>query len=124
MNNDPITPSDWVTASEAARLLGCSHQRVSQLIDEGSVDSIRPWPYVTLIGRRSIAQRMAGQRQDRISVYEARRYIRDLDADTSDLDLMRDSLREFIAQRRPRWEPQRLDLWALTMAQRLLATGN
>ena len=124
-----IIDSDrWVTASEAARLLRCSPQRVLTMTEEGSVDALRPWPRVLLIGRESIASWLAGYRPPRIAVSDARRYIckrnEVSDVQTLDLDEVRDQLRAFIADARPRWESPRCDLWALDMAGKLMRSGS
>lgn len=125
MNSEPIVPSDWTTSSEAARLLGCSPQRVNQMTEEGSLEVLRPWPRVTLIGRRSIAEWLAGHRQSRIGIGFCRRHLLEQaglrDIHDLDINVMRDQLRELIAAERPRWDNERADLWALNMASRLHA---
>jgi hypothetical protein len=52
-----INPAEWVTAAEAARLLGISHQRVHQLTERGALAAVRPWPLVTLVSVESIESR-------------------------------------------------------------------
>jgi len=123
-----INADEWTTASEAARLLGVSSQRIIRMADEdGSLDVIRPWPHVTLVGRRSLAAWLAGARQERIGPANARRWLlkqcQAAQVQEIDIDVARDRLRDFIEQARPRWTPVRKDLWALEMAGTLWSTG-
>ena len=115
-----IDSDEFVTLSEAARLLGVSPQRVDTLADRGLLDVVRPWPYVTLIGRRSIAARLAGEQVTRIDTGNTRRWLRTARGD----DVVepyetRDYLRDFIETARPYWDNGRKDLWALNMASTL-----
>ena len=123
-----IETDEWTTASEASRILHCSHQRIMAMADDdGSLDAIRPWPHTLLIGRRSLAEWVAGARPQRIQPAQARAWVLERTGagkiQELDIDVVRDLLREFIAEARPRWEAQRSDLWALTMAGRLWGSG-
>lgn len=122
-----INTDEWVGSSEAARLLSISPQRVSQLVSDGSLDVLRPWTHVTLVSRRSIAEWLAGARQQRLSAAEIRRWLmkRSGATDVADIELeqARDLLLEFIMEARPRWSKARQDLWALTAASEAWRTG-
>lgn len=118
-----LNTDEWTTASEAARLLKVSSTRVGQLADDGVVDAIRPWPHVLLVGRRSIAERLAGDMPLRIVTSEARRWLekrhQTAHVESIDINVAREDLLVFILERRPMWSKKRQDLWALGMASRL-----
>jgi hypothetical protein len=118
-----LNTDDWTTASEAGRLLNISHQRVNQLADDGVIDAVRPWPHVLLVGRRSIAERLAGEMPSRIVTAEARRWLLARHntgfIENIDINTAREELLEFILERRPAWPKKRQDLWALNMTSRL-----
>lgn len=122
-----LNPEDWTTAAEAARLMSIEPQRVLQLADDGALDVIRPWPRVTLIGRRSMAEYLAGYRQPKIGLPFARiwllKHCQAASVQEIDIDTARDRLRDFIEEARPRWDATRKDLWALGMADSLWTTG-
>lgn len=122
-----IDPDAWVQQSEAARLLRCSPQRVSDMIDEGLLDVLRPWDKVTLVGRRSIADWLMGIRPHPIRPRDARIWLLAKPEVTSvhDMDLpdVQDAMLEFITEVRPRWDQQRRELWALETAPKLFRMG-
>ena len=118
-----LNTDEWTTASEAARLLNVSATRVGQLADDGVVDAVRPWPHVLLVGRRSLAERLAGEMPERINTAQARNYLEKRHQtafiETIDVNVGREELLEFILERRPLWPKKRQDLWALNMMSRL-----
>lgn len=118
-----IETDDWTTASESARILGVSHQRVMQMAKEGSLRVARPWPHVLLIERVSLAEWVAGKRLTRIHPAAVRKYVLARTGTRhvydADIDTVRDLTRAFIAEHRPRWIESRKDLWALDMASHL-----
>lgn len=121
-----IDPAEWTTASEAARLLGVSSQRVFVMADDdGSLDVLRPWPRVTLISRKSIATWMSGQRQLSTRPADAKRWLLKRtqvdDLHALHIDVIRDEMREYIEIARPRWTHKRKDLWALETAYKLFS---
>jgi hypothetical protein len=122
-----LETTEWTTTSEAARLLGVSTQRVAAMADEGLLDIQRPWPHTALIGRRSLAERLAGTRPERIAPADARRWLlkRSGAKTVQEIDVndVRDRLRDFIEETRPRWDNSRKDLWALNMASKLWRSG-
>lgn len=118
-----IDTEAWTTGSEAARILGVSSTRVMAMAEEGSLEVIRPWPRMALISRRSMAEWVAGARPPKISALHVRRWLFKDQQVTSladiDVNVMRDQVRAFIEDARPRWENERKDLWALQMASQL-----
>ena len=124
MTTTPINPDEWTTASEAARLLGVSHQRVLTMANvDGSLDIIRPWPHVTLIGRASISRWQTGARQARITTAEVRRFVL-ARTDCGDVRTLNTSdlegwVQAFIDEQRPRWSKAKRSEWAQSMARRL-----
>ena len=119
-----IDSDEWVPSAEAARLLTVSRQRVLQMADEeGALDWIRPWPQVTLIGRTSIAEWLAGKRLPPLQTAEVRRFVlARTGADTVrdlDLDTVHEFTRTFIEEARPRMSDRHKDLWAVNTAERL-----
>ena len=119
-----LETDEWVTVSEAGRLLDVSHQRVQQMADEdGTLDIVRPWPRVTLIGRLSLAEWLAGKRPPRIRPSDGKAYVLEHAEQPTlaavNINVARDLLREFIGEARPRWTNLRLDLWALNTASTL-----
>ena len=123
-----LDTDEWTTASEAGRLLKITHQRVHQLANDGVIDAVRPWPHVLLVGRRSIAERLAGEMPTRIVTAEARRYLEERHntrfIEDIDINVGREELLEFILARRPMWTKKRQDLWALNMMSRLRSQAN
>lgn len=117
----------WTTASEAARLLDVSPQRVQQMADDGIINVLRPWPHVSLVSRRSIAEWLAGDRPEPIRPRDARlwmlKHLGVDDVQRLDIDTVRDEMRAFIEFARPLWDSQRKDLWALSTAPRLFRIG-
>ena len=123
-----IETDDWVTAGEASRLLDVSHTRVIKMIDDdGSLDAIRPWDHVVLVGRESLDHWIGGARQPRIQPAQVRKWVLAKSTAASiqamDIDVVRDLARDFIEEARPRWDNTRKDLWALNMASFLFASG-
>lgn len=59
---------DEVLPSEAARIIGCSPQRVRQLVDDGRLPARRGPRGIRLIERRA-AERLARDRQKRTRVH-------------------------------------------------------
>lgn len=123
-----IETDEWITAGEAARLLGVTHTRVIQMADEeGTLDVLRPWPRVVVIGRQSIEEWEAGGRQTRIKATMVRRWLLDTTKAATvqevDINVVRDLLRDYIEANRPRWDAKRKDLWALDMASVLWSSG-
>lgn len=123
-----IDTEEWVTGSEAARLLDVTPQRVMNMADDGLLDVIRPWDRVALIGRRSIAEWLAGERPARIQPFDARRWLLKrygvATVQEININIVRDALLEFVMDARPRWAKVRQDLWALEMADRLFSSGS
>jgi hypothetical protein len=70
-----IETDEWVTPSEAAACLGVTPSRVNQMANQGLVESVRPWPHVRLIGRRSVAERFNAETRSRVSRGTAMRWI-------------------------------------------------
>lgn len=124
--SDALRIEDWTTGAEAARLMGLSRQRVGQMADEGVLEAVRPWPQVQLISRRSVAEWLAGGKERMLPIVpmEIRRYVGrhtgGLTPRTIPRDRLEDLVGAFITERRPRWTPQRRDLWALEQAALLL----
>lgn len=127
MTTTTIDPAEWTTASEAARLLGISHQRVLVLGDEGTIDVLRPWPRVALVSLASIAARQAGERAARVMPADARRDVLRRAGVRSIHELTEGDIEghlvAFITDARPLWDTERCNAWATDMAQRLLASG-
>lgn len=123
-----LETEEWVTGSEAARLLSVTPQRVMTMADDGLLEVTRPWDRVALIRRRSIADWLAGNRPARIQPYDARRWLlKRYDVGSVqeiNINVVRDALLEFVMDARPRWTKVRQDLWALEMADRLFSSGS
>lgn len=123
-----LDTDEWTTASEAARILGVSAQRVAKMATEdGSLDACHPWPRVFLIGRSSLEAWMTGERQGRILPADARRFVLKHTGHTSihlaDPGDVEGWLLGFIIDARPRWSGERQREWATEMAGRLLTSG-
>ena len=127
MPTELIDPEAWTTASEAARLLGVTPQRVLTMADEGTIDVLRPWPRVALISMASVQARLDGERAERIMPADARRFVlARFGADsvhTLRPEDVQASLNLFIEGARPRWDLARRLRWAAGMTGRLLTTG-
>ena len=134
-----IETDDWVTESEAARLLGLTASRVGQMVNQGLLEALRPWPGVGLIARRSVAERAAGEPAARVSRGTAMRWIAarhavaghsvrpdritaDIDRVVTGLDrkALRSELYEFITEARPHWNESRRQTWVADLAARIL----
>jgi excisionase family DNA binding protein len=118
-----IATHEYVTAAEAARILGVSRQRVVTMVRDGDLPCIRPWPRQVLIHRDALSAWQAGERREPVTMMAARRFVLDCtEADTVgevSPSLMADCLIRFIAERRPEWDgPARSD-WMTDMAARL-----
>ena len=121
-----IETDDWLTGGEAARLLDVLHSRVMAMAKkDGSLDFVQPWDHVTLVRRADVEAWMAGERQERIGPPQAKRWLlkRAQSASVNEMDIndVRDMLRDYIEDARPRWDNARKDLWALNMASTLWA---
>jgi hypothetical protein len=126
-----IETDDWVTLSEAARMLGITPSRVNQMANQGLREVVRPWPRICLIGRRSVAERAGGDTVTRLSRGTAMRRIAArhgvagnpirqdrLTADITrviaglDRKALRSELYEFVTEARPHWCERRRMAWA------------
>lgn len=124
-----IETDEWMTASEASRLLGVTHTRIAAMADEdGSLDIIRPWPRMSLVSVASVTAWQGGARQPRIQPAQVRKWLlarmRAATVQELDIDVVRDEVRDFIEEARPRWADGKKDLWALDMASHLWRGGS
>lgn len=116
---------DYVSASEASRLLGVSRQRVSAMIREGDLPAVHPWPRAVRISRAALDAYLAGDRPPAVHRTAARHWVlyecdvESMDALTS--EQLRVALVAFIGERRPRWAMDERRDWASRMADRLAA---
>jgi hypothetical protein len=117
-----INPAEWTTVSEAARTIGVTPQRVSQMAADGHLDVIRPWPHIALVSLASLAAWQTGTRV-RLDMATARSHVLATSgaATMSDVDpsTVLDALLEFVVGARPRWSLTRCVDWAEAMTSRL-----
>src|SRR5262245_3669115 len=121
-----IDTDQWCTASEAARLLGVSTQRVYAMADEGLLEAVRPWPMVRIVKRESVAARISEGSAEPLTVAGARRWVLTHGGgqlpSTLDAEVLRDLVRSYVEKMRPAWPDPRIDRHALDLASKLLDT--
>jgi hypothetical protein len=122
-----IETDEWVQAAEAARLLRVSRQRISMMAIEGIIETISPWDKLTLVSRRSVAERLAGAKPDPIRPRDARIWLFKRYEVTSMQDMLlpdvQDDMLAFIRWARPHWDQLRQERWALDTAPKLYRIG-
>jgi hypothetical protein len=121
--------------SEAARLLGLTASRVNQMVNQGLLEAVRPWPRVCLIARRSVAERAGRDAAERLSRGTAMRWVAarhgvadhptrpdritaEIKRAVAGLDpkALRAELYEFITDARPHWSTSRRMAWVADLA--------
>lgn len=122
-----MNPDDYVSAAEAARMLGVSRQRVSQMIHTGALPGVHPWPRAVRVPRAAIDAWVAGERPKPIHRTAARQYVLFV-SEAGSIDMIdRAQLaalcRQFATERRPEWGPGEVRRWADKMADNLLANA-
>jgi excisionase family DNA binding protein len=114
---------EYVTAAEAARILGVSRQRVVTLVRKGDINVIRPWPRQVLIRRSDVDAWKAGGRRPSITLPAVREYLTECTDEPNAADvsagLIATCLVSFIRDRRPEWDAARCDEWIETTTRRL-----
>lgn len=126
MSAATIDTSQWLTLSEAARILGVTHQRVFTMAEEGSLDIIRPWPRVALVSRQSVTAWLQGERLHRTDIGQAREWLRERGVDPHREAAVQTEgeMLAFIHHYRPRWDDARQREWAQRMTHRLITSGS
>lgn len=116
---------EFVSASEAARMLGVTRQRVSAMIRDGDLPAVHPWPRAVRINRQHLAAWAAGERPVPVHRTATRNYVLyEADVDSIDelsIDQLRALCLRFIGQRRPLWSADEARTWADQMADQLTA---
>lgn len=116
---------DYVTAAEAARILGVSRQRVAAMVRDNEIDFVRPWPRQVLIHRVVLDRWMNGDRPVPIHKTACRQWILQREGidtlDTLNVQYLWNVTREFIDHHRPGWDEQSKNNWATGM-HRLLTS--
>lgn len=106
---------DYVTASEAARIIGVSRQRVAAMIRANQITHVRPWPRQVLIPRSALTAWMDGKRPPAIHKKAVADWIIAREGVTLielfDLDYLRALIRMFIDEARPEWDDTSKDNW-------------
>jgi excisionase family DNA binding protein len=120
-----MSADEWVSASEAARIMGVSRQRVGAMVNEGDLDAVRPWPRAVRIRMSDVAQWMDGHRPLPIHRTACRTYVLEHAGvetfDAVDVDTATRLTSQFIAERRPLWLSERAETYVFQMLPRLLA---
>lgn len=106
---------DYVTASEAARILGVSRQRVGAMVRDGEIEHVRPWPRQVLIRRSALREWQRGNRQQPIHKTACRHWIIEREGiqglDTLNPQYLWNVVREFIDNHRPDWDETSKNNW-------------
>jgi excisionase family DNA binding protein len=117
------TETEYVNASEAARILGVSRQRVAKMVMNDEIEFVRPWPRQVLIPRIALAGWMRGDRPTPIHKTACRRWILDREnvdnLDALELDYLTELVAVFIAERRPEWDTESKANWCVGMIRLL-----
>ena len=114
---ETVTDEDFVTASEAARLLGVTRQRVANMIRDNELDAVRPWPRTVLIRKADIDAYMQGVRPTPIHKTAVRRWLfmQEGARHGIPLETLTPLVRRFIAEHRPQWDERSRDNWTIGM---------
>jgi predicted DNA-binding transcriptional regulator AlpA len=116
-----VNPDQYVSAAEAARILGVTRQRVSTMVNDGDLPgTVYPWPRAVRIPLASIEAWKAGKRRIPVTRTAARAYVLAAEGAASaewvSLPKIRKHTRAFIDERRPEWTPVARRAWAYEMA--------
>lgn len=114
-----------MSASEAARMLGVSRQRVSAMIRDGDLPALHPWPRAVRIPRAALLAWQGGQRPEPVHRTAARQWVL-WEADASSIDELdevsvRALCRRFIDERRSEWSAEAKREWAAKTARSLVS---
>jgi hypothetical protein len=127
-----LETDDWMTTSEAAKMLGLTASRVSQMANTGLLEVAHPWPGIRVIARQSVVEQAQRRTKDiRLSRGSAMRWIAarhsvvghpvrrdritaDIKGVIASLDptALRSELSEFMTEARPDWTEARRTFWA------------
>jgi excisionase family DNA binding protein len=118
---------DYVTASEASRILGVSRQRVATMVRENEIDHVRPWPRTVLIPRSALDAWMHGQRPAPIHKTACRHWILEREQceriDMIDPEYLGQLVALFISTFRPEWDDTSKRNWCIGMLSMLMRRG-
>jgi len=122
-----LTTEDYVNASEAARMLGVSRQRVAAMVRDDEIDHVRPWPRQVLIPRSAIDAYAHGDRRPPIHKTACRDWIlaheRADSIDNIDADRVGQLCVAFIVASRPDWDATSIQNWVAGMIGLLYRMG-
>ena len=97
----------YVSAAEAARMLGVSRQRVSHLVNTGDLLSVKPWPGAVRIPVSAINDWQAGVRRPATTKTAAIDYVLSQGGELS----VYETLAAYITGVRPEWDDTRQREW-------------
>jgi excisionase family DNA binding protein len=113
------TEIDYVSASEAARILGVSRQRVAAMVRDNEIEHFRPWPRHVLIPRHAVESWGRGVRPEPIHKTAVRHWIMGREqVDTLDAltpEYLAELTAVFIDTFRPTWDTQSKANWVTAM---------
>jgi Helix-turn-helix domain len=97
----------YVSAAQAARILGVSRQRVSQLVTRGDILSVKPWPGAVRIPMTAITDWQEGRRRPATTKTAAIDYVLSQQGEMP----VYDTLAAYITGARPEWDDDRQIAW-------------
>jgi len=116
--------AEYVSLSEAARILGVSRQHIRTLTVDGKIEAIRPWPHTTLVRRSDVEAWKRGERPAPTHKTAVRGYLlgRTEASSVAEIspELAFDLCYAFITDRRETWDQEDRTAWATGMAEQLL----
>lgn len=122
-----VLTEQYVTASEASRILGVSRQRIATMVRDDEIEHIRPWPRQVLIPLRAVQAWAEGERRIPIHKTAVRNWIIGYDAaesiDAMEPERVGQLCMEYIKSHRPEWDDQSKTNWCIGML-RLLMRGS
>jgi excisionase family DNA binding protein len=106
-------PETYISASEAARLLGVSRQRVAKMVEDGDLIALRPWPGAIRIPMTAVEDWQAGIRRPGITKTAAMDYLlaNGVTDPLTDQENALHLLAEYIEGVRPEWDEERKEAW-------------
>lgn len=120
-----MSESEYVSAAEAGRILGVSRQRVSQMLSDGDLPHVKPWPRAVRIPRTAIESWQRGERRMPVTKTAMRSYILASEGvdDLGELDAteISDVCDGYIYTARPEWDEAQKDEWVQEMTAVMLS---